>query len=74
MHAFAAYNADSDRVRQWLSLPSGRLLDHFVEQIPIAETRGYVKRLVRSEAVYRWLYQPIDTLAESCGEQATATE
>ncbi len=74
MHAFAAYNADSDRVRQWLSLPSGRLLDHFVEQIPIAETRGYVKRLVRSEAVYRWLYQPIDALAESCGEQATATE
>ena len=74
MHAFAAYNADSDRVRHWLSLPSGRLLDHFVEQIPIAETRGYVKRLVRSEAVYRWLYQPINSLAESCGEQASVTE
>lgn len=63
LHAFAAYNADSERVRRWLAAPSGDVLDHFVEQIPIAETRGYVKRLVRSEAIYRWLYEPISTLA-----------
>lgn len=66
LHAFAAYNADSERVRHWLSRPSAEALDHFVEEIPIAETRGYVKRLVRSEAIYRWLYRPVRSLVGAC--------
>ena len=66
LHAIAAYNADSERVRRWMSQPSAEALDHFVEQIPIAETRGYVKRLVRSEAIYRWLYQPVRVLVGRC--------
>ncbi len=56
LHAFAAYNADTRRVRKWSEAVPGGDLDRFVEQIPIAETRGYVKRLVRSAAAYRWLY------------------
>jgi soluble lytic murein transglycosylase len=31
-------------------------LDEFVEEIPIQETRGYVKRVLRSYAAYRLLY------------------
>ena len=31
-------------------------LDEFVEEIPIEETRGYVKRVLRSYAAYRLLY------------------
>jgi soluble lytic murein transglycosylase len=31
-------------------------LDEFVEEIPVEETRGYVKRVLRSYAAYRLLY------------------
>jgi soluble lytic murein transglycosylase-like protein len=27
------------------------------EEIPIQETRGYVKRVLRTYGVYRWLYR-----------------
>lgn len=66
MHAFAAYNADTGRVRSWdKAVPDGSA-DRFVEQIPIAETRNYVKRLVRSEATYLWLYSA-ETMS-ACGK------
>ncbi len=34
----------------------GLPLDEFVEQIPVDETRAYVKRVLRSYAVYVTLY------------------
>lgn len=55
-YAFAAYNAEPERVRTWLSRKPGRPIDEFVEEIPFEETRGYVKRLVRSVEAYRLLY------------------
>ncbi len=58
--AFAAYNADLERVRRWLAMRAGFELDELIEQIPIAETRGYVKRLIRSVEAYRLLYPPED--------------
>jgi soluble lytic murein transglycosylase len=56
--AFAAYNAGTARVDEWLGTygdPRGgtvRMLD-WMEQIPFAETRNYVQRVIENVAVYR---------------------
>jgi soluble lytic murein transglycosylase len=54
--ALAAYNAGGTSVRRWLSQRGKLPLDAFVEEIPVQETRGYVKRVLRSYAAYRLLY------------------
>jgi len=54
--AVAAYNAGERPVRSWLQERGGLPLDEFVEEIPLQETRGYVKRVLRSYAAYRFLY------------------
>jgi soluble lytic murein transglycosylase len=54
--ALAAYNAGGGAVNRWLEQRPGLELDEFVEEIPIEETRGYVKRVLRSYAAYRLLY------------------
>ncbi|HTT71181.1 MAG TPA: lytic transglycosylase domain-containing protein [Anaeromyxobacteraceae bacterium] len=54
--ALAAYNVGEAPVRGWLRERGGLPLDAFVEEIPVQETRGYVKRVLRSYAVYRALY------------------
>jgi soluble lytic murein transglycosylase len=54
--AVAAYNAGDRAVRGWLRERGGLPLDEFVEEIPVQETRGYVKRVLRSYAAYRLLY------------------
>jgi soluble lytic murein transglycosylase len=54
--AIAAYNAGEAAVRGWLRDRGGLPLDEFVEEIPVQETRGYVKRVLRSYAAYRLLY------------------
>ncbi len=54
--ALAAYNAGDTPVRRWLQLRGTLALDEFVEEIPIQETRGYVKRVLRSYGAYRYLY------------------
>jgi soluble lytic murein transglycosylase len=54
--AVAAYNAGPGAVSRWLEKRPGLELDEFVEEIPIEETRGYVKRVLRSYAAYRLLY------------------
>jgi soluble lytic murein transglycosylase len=54
--ALAAYNAGEGAVDRWLSQRGKEPLDSFVEQIPIAETRGYVKRVLGTYATYRYLY------------------
>lgn len=55
--ALAAYNAGLDRVRRWQSI---RGVDQdpevFVERIPFAETRDYVKKVLRNTAMYHALY------------------
>jgi len=53
--ALAAYNAGENAVERWRSAATGRPLDEFVEEIPYDETRGYVKRVLRSYASYRLL-------------------
>jgi soluble lytic murein transglycosylase len=54
--ALAAYNAGDGPVKRWLEQRGSLPLDAFVEEIPVQETRGYVKRVLRSYAAYRFLY------------------
>ena len=54
--ALASYNAGPGAVSGWLRARGSLPLDAFVEEIPLTETRGYVKRCLRSFAAYQFLY------------------
>lgn len=54
--AIAAYNSGSGSVRRWLDARGASDFDVWVEQIPYDETRGYVKRVLASQAAYAFLY------------------
>jgi soluble lytic murein transglycosylase len=53
--AVASYNAGPQPVASWLQ-GSGAEDDEWVEAIPYDQTRGYVKRVLRSVHAYRVLY------------------
>jgi soluble lytic murein transglycosylase len=53
---FAAYNAGPNRVVRWRTYPERADEDVYVERIPIAETRDYVKKVRFHTHVYRRLY------------------
>ncbi len=54
--ALAAYNAGEGVADTWWRRHAGDDLDHFAEAMTIKETRGYVKRVLRTYGIYRWLY------------------
>jgi soluble lytic murein transglycosylase len=55
-HAVASYNAGPGAVNRWRKdLPQAEV-DEWVENIPLTETRGYVKRVLRSYNTYKLLY------------------
>jgi soluble lytic murein transglycosylase len=54
--ALASYNAGPGAVSAWIKQRGALPLDAFVEEIPLDETRGYVKRCLRSFAAYQYLY------------------
>jgi len=54
--AIASYNAGPEAVARWLAADAAREDDEWVESIPYDQTRGYVKRVLRSVHVYRTLY------------------
>ena len=55
--ALAAYNAGVDRVERWQSIRGvGDDPEIFVERIPFAETRDYVRKVLRNYAMYAALY------------------
>jgi len=56
--ALAAYNAGPQVVREWMAKNPSAREDEFVEDIPYAETRNYVIRVLGSAGVYRLLYSP----------------
>jgi len=62
--AAAAYNAGDGAVARWRAGGSEAELDEWVEQIPYDETRGYVKRVMRSYASYRLLGPRPDPVPE----------
>jgi soluble lytic murein transglycosylase-like protein len=62
--AVAAYNAGPGRVRSWKKAAGALPSDEFLESIPIAETRVYVKRVLYFQGAYAALYGlPLDTQA-----------
>ena len=54
--AIASYNAGPRVVAEWLEEPTAAPDDVWVEAIPYDQTRGYVKRVLRSFHAYRVLY------------------
>lgn len=54
--ATASYNAGPGAVARWLGERKDLELDEFVEEIPIEETRNYVKRVLGSFTTYRLTY------------------
>lgn len=64
-HAIAGYNAGDGAVRRWLSKHPQLEVDEWVEEIPISETRGYVKRVLRSYNTYQLLYSQDGSLVST---------
>ncbi|HUP60099.1 MAG TPA: transglycosylase SLT domain-containing protein [Thermoanaerobaculia bacterium] len=54
--AIAAYNAGEEPVRVWLAHTPLDDIDRFIESIPFAETRLYVKTVNRNRHEYRRIY------------------
>jgi soluble lytic murein transglycosylase len=52
----AAYNAGMDVAATWWKRHAKDGLDVLAEDMTIQETRGYVKRVLRTFGIYRWLY------------------
>jgi soluble lytic murein transglycosylase len=52
-YAAAAYNGGPTRVAHWLKQRPDVPLEEWVEEIPLDETRNYVKDVLASEDVYR---------------------
>ncbi len=59
--AIAAYNADIRKVKQWVNR-SGKLKpEEFIESIPYAETRQYVKKVLAGYRAYSKVHQKRQT-------------
>ncbi|MEB3173628.1 MAG: transglycosylase SLT domain-containing protein [Cyanobacteriota bacterium] len=56
--AVASYNAGPGNVSKWLSQFEGQDPDWFVEQIPFAETKGYVESVFGNYWNYLRIYDP----------------
>lgn len=53
----AAYNAGPHRSDLWISAFGHLSVDEFVEHIPFAETRNYVKKVLNNQQIYREFYK-----------------
>ncbi len=54
--ALAAYNAGIDVAAAWWKRHEKDDIDVLGEEMTIQETRGYVKRVLKTYGIYRWLY------------------
>ena len=57
-YALAAYNAGEAAVRSWQQRFPHKAVDEFIEDIPYAETRNYVKKVLTSFYQYRRISSP----------------
>jgi soluble lytic murein transglycosylase len=55
--AIAGYNAGPEAVADWVARTPVEDLDRFIESIPFAETRLYVKTVTRNRHEYRRIYE-----------------
>lgn len=62
--AIAAYNADINKVRQWVGRNGRMRQDEFIENIPYSETRLYVKKVLANFEAYKKIYSPKDIAAK----------
>jgi peptidoglycan lytic transglycosylase len=58
--AIAAYNADINKVKQWVGRNGRMRQDEFIENIPYSETRLYVKKVLANLAAYSKIYSRQD--------------
>ena len=57
MHlVLAAYNGGPTNVKRWMNKNNYDDLLRFIEEIPFPETRYYVKKVISSYEIYRYLY------------------
>jgi soluble lytic murein transglycosylase-like protein len=56
VYALASYNAGPGNCRKWQKQFAGKDMESFIEAIPFAETRDYVKRVLGNYAAYYSLY------------------
>ncbi len=63
-YALASYNAGPHRVRAWTGMNLELDPEEFIEDIPFAETRKYVKLVLRNEMIYRRIYYIPEALAD----------
>ena len=56
MSAIISYNSGITRVRNWHKAYPNVPIDIFVEMLPIAESRGYGKKVLSAAAIYGYLY------------------
>jgi len=55
--AAGGYNAGPGRISKWLAQKPDMELDEFIEDIPIFQTRNYVKKVMRNYAIYYYIYE-----------------
>lgn len=58
--ALAAYNGGDGAVREWLQAGRWSGGAHDVERIPFPETRQFVRRVLRTERYYAWIYGSLE--------------
>ena len=56
-YVMAEYNAGADSLKRWIDKDPSAPDDRFIESIDYAETRGYVKRVMRNYFMYKKLYE-----------------
>ncbi len=54
--AIASYNAGETRIKKWVKAQGDLPMDEFIEAMSIDQTRNYTKRLLRTYAIYRYIY------------------
>ena len=59
IYAIAAYNAGPNAVARWQARSKTEILEEWVEDVPLDETRSYIKRVLSSYAIYHWLYPDV---------------
>jgi len=69
--ALAAYNAGSAAVQRWVQRYGFADEEQFIEDIPYAETRNYVKRVLANYERYRSVYAG-SPVAQAAGKSAAA--
>src|SRR5207302_9826237 len=72
--ALASYNAGPGTVSGWLKVRGSLPLDAFVEEIPLDETRAYVKRCLRSFSAYQYLYGSGRSRAPQLGQELASPQ